>query len=193
MVYRTGGDYFPEYVRRLAKGLRKHGAKNILCLSNDPGVRRYCDYMPLKEGWPGWWSKLELFRLSSGKHVYFDLDTVIAGDIRPMLSADYSGGFWMLRGFHTGMGASGVMAWDGDYSGLMQGFTKDRIGEYKTRARWGDQGWITDHLGQAPDFLQDRFPGMIVSRKKNTKAERSKAAVICYHGRPRPHITGWAA
>lgn len=190
LVYRTGGDYFPEYVKRIADAARKGGARDIVCLSNTHVVQRWCDHIPLATDWPGWWSKLELFRLLSGRVVYFDLDTMIRGSIRPLLDHDHR--FTMLRGFTTGRGASGVMAWSGDWSHLADGFTTDRIPEYSVKGgKWGDQDWINDHLGHEPDYFQDMFPGMIASRKFSSTRARMSARVVCYSGTPRPHQRGW--
>jgi hypothetical protein len=191
MVYKTGGVYYPEYVRRLAKVLKENGAQKIFCLSDDPSVACFCEHVPLKYGWPGWWSKLEVFRMV-GKYVYFDLDTLILKDITPLLTAEYPN-FTMLRDFNKGRGASGVMAWDGNYSYLMKGFDTKQIPLYKSREAWGDQDWINGHLEGETDFFQDRFPGMIASRKLGNEQERAAASVLCYHGNPRPHMTGWAA
>ena len=190
IVYRTGGDYFPKYVQKLTAGLKKHGAKDIICLSDDDTVGRYCDFLRLENNWPGWWSKLEIFRLK-GKFFYVDLDTLILRNIRPLLNADYPA-FTMLRDFNYDYGASGVMAWDGDYSYLMDDFKPVMAAEYMVRGvKWGDQGWINERLKEPAAFFQDRFPGLIVSRKTKDMKARFAATVLCYHGQPRPHITGW--
>lgn len=190
LVYRTGGDYFPEYVRRIAKSARQFGARDIVCLSDTHVVGQWCDHIPLATDWPGWWSKLELFRMLSGPTVYFDLDTVIRRDIRPILR--YPHEFTMLRGFTMGRGASGVMAWRGDWSHVARDFCPSRIPEYSVKGgKWGDQDWINDHLGREPEYFQDRWPGMIASRKFGTIRDRMRAAVVCYSGKPRPHARGW--
>nr|WP_145924153.1 hypothetical protein [Halomonas elongata] len=44
-------------------------------------------HQPLAHGWPGWWSKLELFRPHGGDLLYLDLDTVVRGDLQPLIDA----------------------------------------------------------------------------------------------------------
>lgn len=191
MVYKTGGDYSLEYVRRLASSGARHGVKDIVCLSDDPAVSRYCEHIQLVHGWPGWWSKLELFKhLKSA--LYVDLDTIINGSLSAMLSHPHR--FTMLKDFNgSGKGASGVMAWNGDYRYLADLFTPDRIPEYSQGGiKWGDQDWINDHLSHRPEFLQDLFPGAIVSRKwERNRRARVRASLVCYHGKPRPHECRW--
>ena len=187
-VYRTGGDFSPEYVQRLVESMRRHSdGCRIVCLSDDPAVSRYCEHVPLVNDWAGWWSKLELFNLP-GKTVYFDLDTVIKGDLTPLV--EYPHQFTMLSDFYKPhRPASGVMAWEGDYRYLMDGFTMEKANEYRTPAKWGDQGWISERLD--PDRWQDVIPGQIASYKASSKAEIEAAAVVCFHGRPRPHEVDW--
>jgi len=193
LVYRTGGDYSLEYVDRLTKNCIRFGAKRVVCLTDDPDVASICEPIPLKHNWPGWWSKLELFeQLDSA--LYFDLDTVINGDITHLL--EYNHKFTMLKGFskNNQRGASGVMAWNGDYAYLSENFSEERIPEYTNilKSKWGDQDWINDHIQSPVEYFQQIFPKQIVSRKCNSLVERQNASVICYHGNPRPHNTGWA-
>lgn len=187
-VLRSGGCYTPEYVRRLREGVEKHlpVPHTFVCLSDVDVPGR----IPLENDWHGWWAKIELFRLR-GKVLYFDLDTVINGDLTEI--ATYPHKFTMLRDFNRpSFYASGVMAWEGDYSHLYTGFDLERCGKYGRLPLWGDGGYIQDHLMKANtpvEFFQDLFPGQIVSYKK--ELNRAEARVVCYHGKPRPHETGW--
>lgn len=192
MVLRSGGDYGPEYVRRLCQGVRRHlkAPHQIVCLSDDPTVGEWSIWKPLKTDWTGWWCKLELFREFRGRTLYFDLDTVIRGDITPLVERRHR--FTMLSDLlFPARPASGVMAWEGDYSYLADGFDMAVAEDYRVTECWGDQGWIMRRLGFEPDRFQSLYPGMIASRKKSTAGERRNASIICYHGRPRPHTTGW--
>ena len=79
-----GGRYGPGWVRRLAAGLRRHLPRpyRLVCLTDVPdAVADVAEPIPFRYDWPGWWSKLELFRedVSVGRMIYFDLDTVITG------------------------------------------------------------------------------------------------------------------
>lgn len=193
-VLRSGGDFTPEYVGRLQEGVARHlGEHRFVCLS-DVGVP--CERIPLEHDWPRWWSKIELFQLT-GKTLYFDLDTVINGSLQEI--ADYPHRFTMLRDVgRYDRPASGMMAWDGDYSFILGNFSSDLIKRYEDSnigsmgGPWGDGGYIADQVGK-PEIFQDIFPGSIVSYKWQSPQERKGASVICYHGPPRPKATGWAA
>lgn len=88
LVLRSGGDYNASDVQWLVNQLPK--GYEIICLTDlkrlhVPGVK----VVPLINQWQkcrGWWAKIELFRPDITDDLfYLDLDTVIAGDIRPIL------------------------------------------------------------------------------------------------------------
>jgi len=64
-VYRTGGDFNLEYVLEIFNGISIFADDaEFVCLTDDdpediPGAK------PLKHNWPGWWSKMEMYRLRS--------------------------------------------------------------------------------------------------------------------------------
>lgn len=199
LVYRTGGDYTREYVERLAASLTPQFGP-VLCLTDDfelvsdpcSGLVAYHMF----DQFPGWWSKIEMFRVFSDmgcRFLYFDLDTVITGRID--ISALNGVKFAMLSDFYKPeRPASGVMYWEGDFSFLYDGFEPSRMYEFKTADRWGDQGYIAEKLSERgidPERLQNLLPGTFASYKASTPAQKAGASVICYHGRPRPHETGW--
>lgn len=183
-VLRSGGCYTPEYVERLKAGIEQHLTDfNFVCLSDIDVPNR----MPLVTDWPGWWAKLEIFRLK-GRVLYFDLDTVITGDLTAI--ANYPHRFTMLRDFFfDDRLASGVMAWGGDYQFIFDQFDLASIDRYRRQPRYGDGGYIQDQVDS--EAFQDILPGQILSRKAHPN--RSAARVVCYHGLPRPHQTGWTA
>lgn len=178
-VLRSGGCYTPEYVRRLKAGVDAHlSGHDFVCLSD---VEVPCERIPLVTDWPGWFAKIELFRLR-GPTLYLDLDTVITGDLTDI--ADHEHRFTMLSDFYYPQRpASGVMAWNGDYSHLFLEF--DPKTKYPGH---GDQGYIGSRV--EADRFQDLFPGQIVSRK--VKATRNAdERIVCFHGIPRPHEVNW--
>jgi hypothetical protein len=139
-----------------------------------------CERIHLDTGLCGWWAKLELFRLS-GPILYFDLDTVITGDLTEI--AEYLHQFTMLRDFYyPDHPASGVMAWNGDYRYLLDDYKGVSPGH-------GDQGYIASKI--QPAFFQDLFPGQIVSRKQ-PDLRNANERVVCFHGNPRPHAVQWS-
>lgn len=192
-VYKTGGDFTLQYIRRLARSVKHHTGMTLACLSDEDRVSNYCDHVPIVNGWPKWWSKLELFQ-HFDHAVYVDLDTIIKSDISTLLDMQ-EGNFGMCAAFGaSARGNSSVMRWRGDFSYLTDLFTLDRIAEYsKPRTKWGDQDFIWDNLRSPPELIQESHPGLIASRKLSCFKSRQDCGILCYHGRPRPHQTNWSA
>lgn len=181
-VLRSGGEYKPEHVERLRDQCAKHSDAGFYCLSDVPVPGR----IEMRNDWPGWWSKMEAFRLP-GPWLYMDLDTTVRGDLDALMMPR---SFVVLRDFYRG-GAnvgSGLMAWSGCMAGLYLAFARNPAvrAEYTRRGRLGDQGFIQD-FGPKPEFWQDVTPGAVVSWKRHCKRGiPSGARVVCFHGKPRP-------
>lgn len=189
-VLKSGGVYGPEYVEKLYTGVCEHLMDcEFHVLSDVPGVAT----IPLKHNWSGWWSKLELFRpkLFDGPVLYFDLDTVIQDDLHDIAASIH--GFTMLSDFTRPKEvASGVMAWDGDYSYLYQTFASHPQKWQKMYPQRGDGLFIADHLRETPYRWQELVPRQIVSYKVHRrKGQGQDASVVCFHGNPRPHEVNW--
>lgn len=196
--YRPGGGFSDDYVYRLRDSVKRHcrGEHNFVCLTNQR--LKSVETIPLLNNWPTWWGKLELFRQRqfSGRTAYFDLDTMIVGDITDIVQADTE--FAMLEDFYGKHRVnSGVMVWDADkdWSALHDTFSKERIPEYsETMEKWGDQGWIENNLLEPPQRLQTLFPDRIVSYKVHVRKQNRVppgVSVVCFHGKPRPAAIGW--
>jgi len=189
-VLRSGGIYDAFWVARLKAGVERHLpiAHRFVCLSD---VDVPCERVPLEHDWAGWWAKLEMFRLP-GPVLYFDLDTLIVGDLFDLATAvRNSRGLLMLRDFyvpaHCG---SGVMGWSsGKDARLIYGaFSRSPASEMRRqRARMGDQAFIEETVGlQLIDRWQDAVPGQIVSYKVHCRnGIPPNARVVCLHGRPK--------
>ena len=189
-VLRSGGEYLPEHVVRL-KAQCERFAPGIAfrCLSDVdvPG------WITLRHDWPGWWAKLEIFRMR-GPCLYMDLDSTVVGDLEPLIEIARTRQFVTLRDFnpkHRTVG-SGIMAWSGDQRPLYQTFLRDprhHVAENSTSRWWGDQGFIERH--RQPEFWQDLLPGAVVSWKKHCRNGIPEGArVVCFHGHPRPWQVG---
>jgi hypothetical protein len=59
----------------------------FVCLSNTDVP---CEKIPLEYNWPGYWSKLEIFRpgLFEGRVMFLDLDVLVLKDLTPVLEFD---------------------------------------------------------------------------------------------------------
>lgn len=194
-VLRSGGDFRAEHAARLRSAVAEHlpGAR-WRCLSDVPEVATD----PLVHGWPGWWSKIELFRpgLLVGPTLYLDLDTVIVGSLSEIGAAISPGRLLMLRDFfYPERAGSGMMGWAGDWSAIHAAFAADpeaHMRRCRSRAAWGDQGFIAGLI--EPAFWQDAIPGQIVSYKAHCRrGVPAGARVVCFHGHPRPWEVGWLA
>lgn len=193
-VLRPGGDFDARWVRALQAGVERHLSleHRFVCLTDAPIEGVIHQY--LLHDWPGWWSKMELFRpgLFRGRVLYLDLDTLIVGALDGV--AGYDGSFAMLSDFYKPeRPQSGVMAFrPSDVTrGIWETFSADP--ESAMRDYRGDGEWLAAHT--EPDRLQDAFPGQIVSLKVHARdAVPDGARLVCGHGDPRfsDAAAGWA-
>lgn len=181
-VLRSGGDYTPEHVLTLKAMVERvmPWRGNFVCLTDMrvEGVHT----IPLIRGWPGWWSKVEMFRpgLFREPVVYFDLDTLIME--RFSLHVE-PGDFWMLKDWYKPRFASGMMAWRGDFSFL---FTRMPA---RPDPQDGDQEYIYAGLmaaGVVPKVIQKQVQVMSYKRHCDKGRGPRDAQVVCFHGKPRP-------
>lgn len=198
-VLRSGGEYRPEHVHALQYASAKHlpAPHDFVCLTDMQKALRWegVDSIGLVHNWPGWWSKLELFRpgMFEGRVLYIDLDTVVTGDLSEI--AAYAGPFAMLSDFLRPVRpASGVMAWDADAEparAIWDAWIRDPEGHMDHPRGGGDQAFIRSVVGDEVDRLQDHAPG-IVSYKVHCKDGLPAGAVLCCaHGRPKPWDPEW--
>jgi len=171
------------------------------CDRHLPGIDFYCltdvdsiegvNTIPLIHNWPGWWSKIELFRFDDV--FYIDLDTVILNDIRYMLDLT---DFYALRNLsgHKRNGrvvmGSGIMSWSGSYRHVYDNFDVNTIRNYQRHQnRWGDQGYIYEQVDYKA--LQDAFPDKIHSYKfDGIDQSNPPGDIVVFHGNPKPWDSG---
>lgn len=185
-VLREGGVYDEDWVYRLRRQVREHlpTPHDCVCLTDRPIPDM--EVRPLLHEWPGYWSKLELYRpdITDNRVIYFDLDTLIVDDISPL--AEYDGDFAALRDFYNPqIQASGVLAWDGSDPPPI--YQRAVHGDPWLRKR--SDLWWNEFCD--PDILQDIFPGLIGSYKAHELDEGPDGfGVVCFHGQPRQHNFG---
>ena len=97
----------------------------------------------------------------------------------------------MLRDFYRPhYGASGLMLLKNGINHWIWNRFEAKRGHYETNFH-GDQeaiNVIMHNEDKRPDFMQDLFPNKIVSYKVHCQNKiPADAAIICFHGRPRPH------
>jgi len=193
-VLRSGGDFNANWVRKLHDGVKRNlGPHRFVCLSD---VDVPCERIPLLHKWPGWWSKLELF-LIPGPLLYFDLDTVIVGDLREIGKIASKKQLTAIQPFYRPDGlASGMMAWNGQFKYVYDLFNSKPERWMETFRKRGDQMMIGNIVPKSMvKYWQDETPSQLVSYKVHVKGEQlpENARVVAFHGKPRPNAVfhGW--
>lgn len=193
-VLKTGGSYTDKYVEVMEKMVSKNITLlyKFVVLSDSPKVKNKKN---LEFNFPGWWSKLELFRLI-GPCLYFDLDTIILRNIDPLVRVVQSleqGEMRMLTPFNPrkrarGEFASGIMAWHGDFSVLIKEITDKKMWKYDDR-RGGDQLYIFETLRKhsVPIRPIEKYLKIYSFKRHCLDGLPRDADIVCFHGSPRPH------
>jgi hypothetical protein len=192
-VLRSGGIYDATWVARLQRGVARHLGlpHRFVCLSD---VEVPCERIPLVNRWPGWWSKLELFRpgIFGGRVLYLDLDTVVVGSLDAIGAHPHH--FTMAHEYYQPTKVcSTAMAWDGSCDfGLSDAFSIDLIPRYRARQHIGDQAFIEDRLraqGVKIETFRDLFGEQSIASYKVhecAKGPPAAASVVAFHGKPKP-------
>lgn len=192
-VLRSGGEYGPAHVARLAAQVRAHLAGvPFRCISD---VAVPCARIPMRYGWPGWWSKMELFAPENRGDgiLYLDLDTSVIGSLRDLAGIDR---LTMLRDFYRPKGlGSGVMYLPPDAAAVAWARWIRSPAEWQRRfRRGGDQAFLeVAFADREVTRWQDALPGQVVSYKADVRKRGLQVGtrVVAFHGRPRPWDVGW--
>lgn len=184
-------DYKPHHAEWLHRQIRQHTDDEIVCFTND--YVPDCINVSLEQDWLGWWSKMEIFNPAvKGDMLYMDIDTIICGDLAPLLNVEKT---TVLRDFYQPnngrtMGSGLMFLKEADRKKVWKKFTADpmrHMAECVRRNKWGDQGFINTVIGKTADRWQDVLPGKVVSYKVSGKIKPpASASVMCFHGKPRP-------
>ena len=214
-VLRSGGDFDTGDLWQLHNSAKKFSlvATEFVCLTDVyPGTTAHVDFKVLRHDWPGYWAKLEAFRIP-GPCLYIDLDSVIVGDLSPIMALiEDSPRIIYTNGGKRGF-ASGVMGWNEDLSWIPEQF--DRLRKRfvprtsPTGRRYGLNCSDFDLVDLEPDvpqasgcwYLGDQdYLRRVFGRRKIVKLPDvysykndikggklpDDAAIICFHGKPRP-------
>lgn len=191
-VLKASAVYTAEWVRKLRDAVARNLnlPHRFVCLSD---VDVPCERIPLKHDWPGWWSKIELFRpgVITGPTLYLDLDTVVVGNIDAIAGLPHD--FAMLRGFgRRNYVGSGVMWFRKPQVAVYERFVAkpmEHIAEYirnEHAAVIGDQAFIYDTIGDRNIVrLQDQLPGLLHCYPKTFDSDRLPAGcgIVCFKGK----------
>ena len=203
-VLRSGGDYTVTDVERLwagvTRGMGGHPHR-FVCFSDVPVP---CERVPLMYGWPGWWSKMELFRprvfTPTDVVLYLDLDVVVTGRLTGLFThipGQHNRYFAALRDWlKPDIYNSTVMVWRGDYTGMLDAWREDApvvLPRYYTSRgarRPGDQEFITDyltgHMRMHPAVVQRQINALSFKVHHVQDGLPPETDLVCFHGQPRP-------
>lgn len=183
-VLRSGGEYRAEHVARLEEQVAQWApGAEFWCLTDSPVEG---DVL-LRHGWPGWWSKMELFRPDiEGDFLYVDLDTTIVGPLDGFERDEVT----VLRDFYRPAGlGSGLMYLPESSRREVWDKWIEKPEWYMAHTRRGDQGFLETLWLQRAARWQDVLPGKVVSYKVDVRPAGKVPAgtsVVCFHGKPRP-------
>ncbi len=195
-VMKIGDRYDEKWANRLRQNAAAFApAHSFMCLTDllphdgspfDPDI----NLTALLHGWPGWWSKMELFRPGifrrGSRILYVDLDDIVVANLAPLLEP---GPFTIAQDpYRRGPGrfSSAVMSWDADdpaMATIYDAFAADParyVGTFR-----GDQEFIMDRRPHARTW-----PVELVASFKGDCRPRAGippgAVVVSCHGDPKP-------
>ncbi|KKM72785.1 hypothetical protein LCGC14_1417100 [marine sediment metagenome] len=210
-VLKSGGIYDRTWVDRLQRGVVQHmnAEHRFVCLTDtlsddvmfEQSAGTGLAWQRLRHGWPGWWSKMELFRLD-GPVLYLDLDVVITGSLDELIAADCQPFDPAAFAISEQLGKTNLLVAPRDFMNKRElnssvlffndcGYLYDQFAEdpdrHMSRFR-GDQNFITDRCWDALTFP----PGWCVSYRRDCRTKLGVgqlpkgARVVCFHGAPKP-------
>jgi len=206
-VLRASKDYRPEYVVRLYDDVRANwtGALDFLCLTDTPighpGIRE----IPLEHKWPGYWSKLELFRPDIPGHLlYLDLDVMVLRSLTNFRAIPCLTMLRALRPHRACICNSSIMSLpERDRRPVWEMFMRDPRGHIRTH-KWGakdpyaygDQGFVQKAFERAHlpvEWWQELLPGQVQPYKSQVKLNGlgMNTRIVYFHGKPKPWDIEW--
>lgn len=200
LCVRTGTAYGIEYVENLSRAIGRHCEEEseLICLTDQketlPGVR----FVDISEsGLTGWWAKMLLMNpliRGPGRSVYLDLDTIVLGDLLPLVNVEVDGMGILanLTRRETGRGpcryGSAIMVFN-------HGWGASIWKRFKQHQRWhiglagarGDQ-YTIERLHPSATLLQDVLPhGYVLGRRSLGGSPPERASIVCLAGPHKPH------
>jgi hypothetical protein len=194
-VLKSGGIYKPLDVDKLRNQVSRHLSipHEFICLSD---VEVNCRRIALQHDWPGWWSKIELFKpdVITFKTVYLDLDMVILDDFAELFDCQHD--FAMMHNFNrSGYPSSTLMFFNGkapvdvykkfvvNPQHWIQYHKENQDGPYI-----GDQAFVWDSLDRNVALLDTKQYGIKSYRKQILSAGvvPAKTKIVSFAGRYKP-------
>ena len=179
---RVGTKYSSDSVLRLRNGVSRYldTPHEFICLTDSPIDGVECEV--ISGALPGWWSKLELFRLERPL-LYFDLDTVIVGDLTRLTEWQ---GFGICKDAYLPGFNSSVMKLSGNEGRVWEKFRPGIMGLMR-----GDQDWLNLVMPDARTFPREWFPSF--KALDDLSKPPNDAMAVLFHGFPKQSqiSSGW--
>ena len=196
---RTGNKYPSEYVHRLRLMVEKYLTNDyeFICLTDHPREVN-CNTLDISEFYlNGWWGKMALFEPTWRKGervIYFDLDTVICGDLSPLFNLFVD--FGLCANFTR---ASGNKSWPCHYGSCVMtigpnrcedvwhNFNANDVRLMRSAGNYGDQK-VIEELSPGATLLQDVLPkGFFLGYRDLTNYKPKGCSVVVFAGSSKPH------
>jgi hypothetical protein len=163
----------------------------FICLTDKPSENWH---LPLKSEKMGWWSIMESFQFK-GPHILTGLDSIIMGDVSPLLDlaeACPKDTLYGIRDFYQPHEwASGVTIWNGNWRKLDEICTEKQMKSHRGNQEFTRYAVKTGLIfNRKLNFIQDKIDG-IISYKRDVRDAGLKnppegTRICCFHGKPRP-------
>jgi hypothetical protein len=194
------GDKYPfQYVTALRNMVARHMTQpyTLACLTDQPERCSEVTFIDVSAaGLHGWWAKMLLFEpqwRGLSKIVYLDLDTLVIGNLAPLV--DVAGEFAILESpvrlaghpnYPCQYNSSAMVIGRGQCTFVWQKFQRNSDQLIFKHERYGDQAALQELYPAAP-YLQRLLPGFFCNYRDLT-SHKPKAAVINFGGRHKPHV-----
>lgn len=199
MVLRSGGDFSFSDVYMLTKNIKKHWPKHkplqMICIYDKVSKSFHLNddlmLIPLKNNWPGWWSRMQLYSPEMEflrPYLYLDLDTAIVGGVSELYDEllSYKSLITLEDFYKKGKSAAGVVWYpkeSKEIKDIWNAWQKVNKNELKGRS---DN--FLNKCFTPTTFLQN-ITDEIISFKPMGKGwlkiiPKGKN-IICFHGKPR--------
>ncbi len=214
LTMKWGSLYPADYVNVLYSAFKKHlkAPFRFICMTDDDsGIIDGVEIFPIPEmnlgenrfafgGWP----KISVFAGDlfglKGRALFVDLDTVIVGDLQPLLQAE--GGVVLIREWRRFVdyfrprrvnGMTSIFAFTlGEQTRIYDEFMKNPDHAFDNYRN--EQRWVTDYAKdmrfwdpkRVVSFKRDLLAPPLVNRFVAPKEPGNEVSVVVFHGEPRP-------
>jgi hypothetical protein len=197
---RTGQVYPFEYVTKLRNMVQRNLIKidyRMVCLTDQPERCEWVDFIDISAmELNGWWGKMALFDMAwrnRSQIIFFDLDTVIVGDVSPLLNVPdefaildspvrLAGGATYPCKFNSSCMVIGA----GRCEFMWKRFDKERRHLIAQHAQYGDQK-VIEVLYPDAASLNRLMPKGFFCNYRHLTMHEPEAAVVNFGGSHKPH------